>query len=205
MQGGLARRAAYIDKARSGERVFVVDTGRFCSDPAMADREKARAKSELMGRAYRRMGMSAVNVSDWELAQGLTFLKSEADKGLPLISANLLNSDGKRIFPAYVIKKADGVKIAFIGLMRPEINHNTANEKIIIKNPAEAARSVTKLLKGKADIIIMLSDMGAELDKKIASKTRDKFHLGQQGWLLRKPETTRRRVSSPVASKKEKI
>lgn len=172
MQGGLARRVTFIDRARTGgDKIIVVDSGRFYPDIRTGDTVRAKLKAELIGRIYRRMAMSAVNISDWELQSGVAFLKREAAKGLPLTSASITDSQGKLLFPAYKIKKMENLRFGFFGLMRPEVDQRLLEkEGIKIKDPIAAANETVALLKKRADIIILLSDLGQEIDARIASQ-----------------------------------
>ncbi len=162
---------AFIDKAKAGgENIILVDSGRLYPDPRSAGAAK-KDKSEMLGRVYRKMGMTAVNVSDWELQHGVNFLKREAAKGLPLTSANLADLKGGLVFPNYRIKKVNGVRIGFFGLMRPELDRKLAEkEKITVKDPIAAARDTVKKMSRKADLIILLSDLGYQTDRQVAAK-----------------------------------
>ena len=162
---------AFIDKAKAGgENIILVDSGRLYRDPRSVGAAK-KDKSELLGRVYRKMGMTAVNVSDWELQHGVNFLKREAAKGLPLTSANLADLKGSLVFPNYRIKNVNGVRIGFFGLMRPELDRKLAEkEKITVKDPIAAARDTVKKMSRKADVIILLSDLGYQTDRQVAAK-----------------------------------
>jgi 5'-nucleotidase/UDP-sugar diphosphatase len=112
---------------------------------------------------------------------------------LPLISANLIDlSLGTPIFPPYVIKKVKNVRIAFFGLLSPDINsaiQKTAGEKAFIKDPVETAQDIIEKLRGQADIIILLSDLGLENDRELLKKVSG-IHLvlgGHEGHYLQTP------------------
>lgn len=117
------------------------------------------------------MEVAAVNVGDLDLMEGLDFLRREASRGLPLISANLLDSAFKTpIFPPYIIQKASGIRIAFFGLLSPNLEpeiKGTVGEHIFIKDPVEAARETVLKLKGQADLIALLSDLGSYRDREL--------------------------------------
>jgi 2',3'-cyclic-nucleotide 2'-phosphodiesterase (5'-nucleotidase family) len=169
---------AYVEKVQSGnQRVLVVDSGDlFFSFQNYSDSAKALKKAQTIGRAYRHMGAAAVNVGCLDLLQGVDFLRQEYSQGLPLISANLLAPSTKTpIFPPYVIKEVGGVRIAFFGLLPsesgPEISPaiQRANEgKILIADPVEAARETLRKIQGKADLVIVLSDLGLYRDQMVA-------------------------------------
>jgi len=157
----------------------VVDSGDlFFSFQNYSDSGKALKKAQIIGRAYRHMGAAALNVGCLDLLQGMDFLRQEYSQGLPLISANLLNPSTKApIFPPYVIKDAGGVRIGFFGLLPPESGPEIsqaiqrANEgKILIADPVEAARETLRKIKGKADLVISLSDLGLYRDQMVAKE-----------------------------------
>ncbi len=173
MLGGLARRAALAEKTKSeGKPLLVVDSGDLFFAAANPDPERAVAKARLIGRAYRHMGVAAVNVGDLDLLQGIDFLREEGNQGLPLISANLLEASSKApLFSPYVIREFSGIRIAFFGLLSPEFRpevrpaiQKAVGEGILIKDPVETAREVMEKLRGRADVIILLSDLPIDVN-----------------------------------------
>jgi 2',3'-cyclic-nucleotide 2'-phosphodiesterase (5'-nucleotidase family) len=112
------------------------------------------------------MNVTAVNVADPDLLLGLSFLRQEASRGLPLISANLTDpSQGAPIFPPYVISTVDNIRVAFFGLLSPDMSaavRKAVGKQVLIKDPIETARTLMKSLQNQADIIILLSDLGFE-------------------------------------------
>ena len=164
---------------RENQRALVVDSGDlFFNFQNYSDSEKALKKAQMIGRAYRYMGAAAVNVGCLDLLQGVDFLRQEYSQGLPLVSANLLNPSTKApIFPPYIIKEVGGVRIAFFGLLPPDSGPEVspairrANEgKILIADPVEAARETLRKIQGKADLIIILSDLGLYKDQTVAKE-----------------------------------
>jgi 2',3'-cyclic-nucleotide 2'-phosphodiesterase (5'-nucleotidase family) len=168
---------ALVEKIRAeGTPVLSVDSGDlFFMARVKVDPEKALAKARLIGRAYRRMAASAVNVGDLDLLGGLDFLRQEASQGLPLISANLLDPSSKTpIFDPYVIQKVSGIKIAFFGLLSPNFQPEIADliqksvgERIFIRDPGETAREMVAKLRDKAEMIVLLSDLGSYRDREL--------------------------------------
>ena len=202
MLGGLARRVAYAEKVRREKQsVLVVDSGDlFFAPHSGASAERKLAKARLIGRAYMGMGAAAVNVGDMDLLHGVDFLRSEYSQRLPLISANLLDPSTKKpIFPPYLIREAAGVRIAFFGLLTPDsapdvgIVIKNANEgKILIQDPVEAARETVQKLKGQADLIILLSDLGLYKDQMVAKAVPDIHFIlgGHEGRFLKRSQQT---------------
>jgi len=167
-----------VEKIRKERQsILVVDSGDLFFDHLVnMNPERALKKARLIGRAYRRMDASAVNVGDLDLVQGVDFLRSEFSQGLPLISANLFDPSSKSpIFPPFVIREISGMRVAFLGLLPPESAPaisaaiRKANEgKILIRDPVEAGRETLQKLRGQADLVVLLSDLGLSSDQIVA-------------------------------------
>jgi 2',3'-cyclic-nucleotide 2'-phosphodiesterase (5'-nucleotidase family) len=191
---------AYVEKVqKEKQRVLVVDSGDlFFRYQVNGEAEKELKKARMFGKAYRKMGAAAVNVGCLDLLQGVDFLRQEFSQGLPLISANLLDPSTKApIFPPYVIREVAGYRVAFFGLLPPESGPEIspairrANEgKIRIGDPVEAAKQTVQSLNGKADLIILLSDLGLYKDQMVA-KAAPGIHFilgGHEGRFSRKAD-----------------
>jgi 2',3'-cyclic-nucleotide 2'-phosphodiesterase (5'-nucleotidase family) len=178
----LARRVALVEKMRlQNNRVLVLDSGDlFFSSEANLNPEGALNKALLISRAYRRMGAAAINVGDLDLLLGLDFLQKEFSKGLPLISANLIDASSKRpIFPPYVIREIAGVRIAFLGLLSPDLTpqvapaiKNATQGKVLIEDPVKIMQETLPGLQKRADILVLLSDLGLLRDRMLARSVR---------------------------------
>jgi 2',3'-cyclic-nucleotide 2'-phosphodiesterase (5'-nucleotidase family) len=161
--GGLARRVTLVEKLKSDERMLlVVDSGNLLAGAwTDANQRQSLTKARLISSAYKRMGVAAINVGDLDLLQGLAFLRKEASRGLPLVSSNLVDPSTKTsIFKPYIIKKVGAIRIAFFGLLSPDIRtdiYKEAGGKFLVKEPVTTAREMTGILRGKADVIILLS------------------------------------------------
>ena len=176
--GGLARRVALVEKMhREFSDSLILDSGDlFFSPAALQQKDLALKKAHLIARAYKRMGVAALNVGDLDLLFGPDFLTREAASGLPLVSANLLDSSRRTpIFSPFLIREVAGVRIAFFGLLTKEFLPEVApviqealKGKILIKDPKEAARETLQRLSGRADLVVLLSDLGLYTDQMLA-------------------------------------
>jgi len=152
----------------------VVDSGDLLFDAAIAtaNLSKARAKAKVIARAYKAVGVTAINVGEGDLLAGVKFLQQGIGQRLPFISANLVDSVRKKpIFTPFVIEEVSGIRIAFFGLVNPSIalaSKQGKAEEVTAADPVETARQVVKELAGKADLIILLSDLGVDEDTRIA-------------------------------------
>jgi 2',3'-cyclic-nucleotide 2'-phosphodiesterase (5'-nucleotidase family) len=171
--GGLARRASLVEKLRGEDgSLLVVDSGNLMTGAwAGANQKQSIIKARLISRAYMRMGVAAINVGALDLLQGLAFLRKEASRGLPLVSANLVNPSTKTsIFKPYIIKNVGAIRVAFFGLLSPSIGtdiYKEAGKRFLVKEPVETAREITGMLRGKADVIIFLSDLPSDTQQEV--------------------------------------
>jgi 2',3'-cyclic-nucleotide 2'-phosphodiesterase (5'-nucleotidase family) len=88
-----------------------------------------------------------------------------------LISANLIDPVRKSpIFSPYTIKEVGKVRIALFGLTS-EVNNQAvprpAENKFLVENPVKVSRNMLETLRGKADIVILLSDLDAKREQEV--------------------------------------
>ena len=173
MLGGLARRASIVEKLKSEDMpLLVVDSGNlFTNGWAGANQKQSAIRARLISRAYMRMGAVAINVGALDLLPGLAFLRKEASRGLPLLSSNLVDPSTKNsIFKPYVIKKVDSIRVAFFGLLSPNIRtdiYKEAGKQFLVNDPVGTAREMVGRLRGKADVIILLSDLPSDNQQEV--------------------------------------
>jgi 2',3'-cyclic-nucleotide 2'-phosphodiesterase (5'-nucleotidase family) len=188
---------AQVEKLRAGEHpILVVDSGDlfFKTKAVEGDNSKALGKARLIAKAYRHMRVSAINVGDLDLLHGLDFLREEASKGLPLISTNLLDPrDREPIFAPHAIQEVSGLRVAFMGLLSPKHLSGVpqaVRDKVIVKEPTEAAVETLRKLENEADLLVLLSDLGLSEDRKLA-KAAPGIHFilgGHDGRFVRWPD-----------------
>lgn len=137
----------------------------------MVEPKQALTVARLISRAYRQMEVTAINVGDKYLLYGIKFLQEEASHGLPLISANLIDpSTNLPFFPPYIIKNIANIRIAFFGLLSPDLEpamQKATAGKIMVKDPVETTHKIMKNLSGRADIIVLLSDLGLDREREV--------------------------------------
>jgi 2',3'-cyclic-nucleotide 2'-phosphodiesterase (5'-nucleotidase family) len=193
--GGLARRVSLEEKLKSEDgSLLVVDSGNLLTGAwTDANQKQSITKAGLISRAYKRMGVAAINVGDMDLMLGLAFLRKEASRGLPLLSSNLVDPSTKTsIFKPYIIQKVGSIRIAFFGLLSPEIRtgiYKEAGKKFLVKDPVTTAREMTGILRGKADVIILLSALPSYRQQEVI-RAAPGIHFvlgGREGRYIRSP------------------
>ncbi len=156
--GGLARRATVIARARAeADAALVVDAGDlFAPQGTAAETERqARLLAEGVGRA----GIDAFTPGDGDLAIGVPRLKrlTTAHK-IPVVSANLYDRDGHRLFPAERLIDSAGTRIGIFGVTAPptaaDANRWRA-DGIVVRDPADAAREAAASLRTRGAAIVV--------------------------------------------------
>jgi 2',3'-cyclic-nucleotide 2'-phosphodiesterase (5'-nucleotidase family) len=171
--GGLARRASLVEKLkREDASLLVVDSGNLVTGAwTDANRNQSLMRARLISRAYMRMGAAAINVGALDLLPGLAFLRKEASRGFLLVSANIVDPATKTsIFKPYIIRKVGTIRVAFFGLLSPNIStdiYKEAGKQFLVKDPVRTAREVIGMLRGKAGVIILLSDLPSDSQQEV--------------------------------------
>lgn len=128
-------------------------------------------KADVIAEAYKKIGIDALNVGELDLALGINYLLGKK-KGidLPFVSSNIIYADNeKTVFPPFIIREIKGLKIAIFGLIPVVSSAGTGDAKDIrILPPAETARKMVERFRKKADIVILLSNLGQGEDEKLA-------------------------------------
>ncbi len=155
----------------TGEESIIVDLGDH------VDRAHPYTEATL-GRAnvtlLNRIGCQYATIGNNE---GITLSKDELDAlyeeaSFQVIVSNLYNKDGERpqwAEPYWIHVTKKGTRIAFIGatayyrLFYKELDWT-------IKEPIEEIRKLVAVLKGKCDVMVLLSHLGLDMDEAIASE-----------------------------------
>ena len=167
--GGLLYAVDVVDKLRAeNPNTIFVDSGDLF--PAKNWEPKARFAIEF----YNRMGLDALNIGEQEFWFGVNYLRKMANKSrFNILSANLY-WHGKPLFKPYIIKELDGIKVAVIGLLNPELIKRLDNQKIKgieVKSYEDTLNKVLADIKTQnVDLIILLSHAGDAFDRQVASK-----------------------------------
>ncbi len=108
------------------------------------------------------MGYDALGVGPYDLAAGIDFIRVLGrDNKIKWISANLITTAGKRVFPAYTIINRDGVRLAVIGLtgsssdLGPILKHKYR----IISWKKSLPGVIAGIKKKNPDFIVLLSSV----------------------------------------------
>jgi len=150
-----------IESIRQGESsVLLLDCG------AVFDNQKDTAELQLQ--AMELMGYDALNLGSPELFFGKEFLDhTRSHVSFPYISSNLLTG-GSRLpgTREYIIKEVGGIKVAILGIFNPDDLAQLPDQKQVkgfeVIPPEAALNKLLPEVRGKADLVILLSQFDAE-------------------------------------------
>ena len=127
-----------------------------------------KVTAELQLQAMELMQYDALNLGGPEFTFGKGFLEQTRSKiSFPYIASNLLDG-GSRIpwTREYIIKEVGGIKVAILGILDPDglaLLPDRERVKGLEAIPPEAAlKKLLPELRGKADLVILLSQYNAE-------------------------------------------
>jgi 2',3'-cyclic-nucleotide 2'-phosphodiesterase (5'-nucleotidase family) len=181
--GGLPKKAQQLEILREKETAVVaLDSGALLFKEEKIPLEQVpqlSATAHGIVSAYNHMSFAAVGVARQDLAAGLAFLLALQKKSdFPWLSANLVSrTQGKPYFKPHTLLRAGGMNIGVIGLtgQGPDTIFTEKDNAVILPWEEALPRELSRL-KGRADMVILLSNLSAPLNKKIAEK-HPEIHL----------------------------
>ncbi len=172
--GGLARRATAIQDARSkiGDGYIYLDYGNllYPAEPSNGfDMSQRRLRARTLAQDTGRMKPDAYNltIDDLEdnVEETVTMLRAA---GLPLVSANLRDRQGRPLAPASMSLKRNGIRIAVTGISEPADGQSVLPDGLRVLPVKDVLKDVIPALKETHDIVIVLSHSGSLLQSYIA-------------------------------------
>ncbi|MGE5796961.1 MAG: 5'-nucleotidase C-terminal domain-containing protein [Ignavibacteria bacterium] len=179
-QGGIARAATIIGLTKMSEpNVLTLHAGDVFIGDLFFNVYFGVAEFQLLNS----LGLDAMTVGnhEWDLTPSTLLASLQASfapgEGFPLLSANLIFPDfilpdtlRDYIFP-YTIKQVGNIKVGIFGLTTPEANVTSLPSPYFLDTDIVqiAAAMVDSLTTQNCNVIILLSHLGLNLDKAIAS------------------------------------
>ena len=108
------------------------------------------------------MHYDVLNLAGGDLTADFDFLQQiRINQKCPFISSNI-KKPGNQFWLSYMIKKCQGLNVGFIGVVAPElVNAETIRKNsITIRKPVESLKPVVSKIRGKTDILVLLSHLG---------------------------------------------
>lgn len=168
--GGLPRRASAIKEAQDTESsLLILDAGDILAP------FPSRTKDSVFVEVYRRIPIDAVAFGDQELIEGFDFFARRMKNNLPFISLNTYR-EGRRLLKPYIVKQVGGVRIVITSLINKDafLFYEPSNlGGVELRDPTSELRSILPELKQAGEVIILLSHLGFDAERKIAAEFSD--------------------------------
>jgi len=122
-----------------------------------------RLVADLVLKTYKRVGYGAINVGEYDLTMGVSYLKSWQKRlNLPLISANLTDKNGRLVFKPDRMLTVGKTRVGIVGVMKKKIRLSRVpdGQNYRVQDPYVAAKKAANMLRKRgAAFVILLTDM----------------------------------------------
>ena len=137
------------------------------------DTPAQQTQGKVIVEAMNLLGYDAMALGDQDFQMGLDVLRQRMEEAqFPILSANVVIAGTDKLFaPPYVVKDIGDHKAAIIGLTNQEAAQ-AAGGAIVVLSPLEALQHLIDEVSKKADIIIVLSHLGIEVDLQMVSEVK---------------------------------
>lgn len=169
--GGTSNMLGYINKLREKNTLLLNGGDDFQGTP-ISTITRGNSQIELLN-LY---GLDAFVIGNHEFDYGQYSLDSALKKAnFDYLSANVFIKSEKRTFgKPYVIKKINGIKCGIIGLTATDLMTLTLPKNVsdieMLNTDSVITAGIKYLKKKKCDLIILLTHIGVDKDKKLAEK-----------------------------------
>lgn len=204
MVGGAEALATRIDQLRKGKKTLLLAGGDMISGPLGVKIVQGKAVIDVMNA----MRFDAMVVGNHDFDFGINVLKQRIqDARFPILGANVAGFP--EIKPHAVIR-ADGLKIALIGVTTPDIAYSSRARNIAglaFEPPEEAVEKYVGDLQGQADLFIVLSHLGYAADRELAQNV-DGIHVivgGHSHTRIERPVTVNQTIIVQAAQNGEAL
>lgn len=168
--GGYAKLYTLLTQIRKeAPNVLLLDAGDTLHGTNLVNLQKGLNVVAMMNG----LGYDAMVPGNHDFNYGYTHLVNLSKvANFKVLSANV-EKDSKPVFEPYTIIEKEGVRVAIIGLSAEETPIVTHPNNVIglkFSNPVEKVKTMVAEVKDKADIVVVLSHVGYEVDQKIAKE-----------------------------------
>lgn len=160
--GGLPARGGYLEQ-QQGERLLV-DIG--CMGRGARDFELLRLDAVL--RAMDKMRYDAANIGEYELWLGSEDLAKRLGAGVPLVSANVTDDDGKALAKPFLIIKRAGLSVAITGVTAS--GQYLTGPGVKVGDPVEALARIMPEMRRQAGVVVVLADLDVVAAREMAQQ-----------------------------------
>ena len=167
--GGVACLAWKADVLRREKPGLLLSAGDMIQGNNWANLFQGEPVIEVMNE----MGFDAMVVGNHEFDYGQDILKKRIGEArFPVLGANVQGMAGLK---PYIIREIDGIKIAIIGVVTEDLPVTTHPKNVVglkVFSPFDVVEKYVKLLRDRADIILVLSHVGINIDRLLAERVK---------------------------------
>jgi 2',3'-cyclic-nucleotide 2'-phosphodiesterase (5'-nucleotidase family) len=165
--GGAARLAEKITRLRAEKPSLLLSAGDMIQGDSWANLSSGASVIELMNL----LKFDAMTTGNHEFDFGQEILGQRIRQAsFPVLAANV---SGFEALKPYTIIERGGVRIGIIGLVTddtPETSHPRNTTGLIFSKPLDRAAGLVRELRGKTDLIVLLTHLGHSEDRALAEK-----------------------------------
>ncbi|WP_255298533.1 bifunctional metallophosphatase/5'-nucleotidase [Brevibacillus dissolubilis] len=188
---GYAKLATIIKEWRQeNENLLLLDAGDTFQGTVFVNQFKGESVVPILNK----LGFNAMAAGNHEFDFGVEQLNKLASQlQYPILNANVIKQDGSELLRPYINITVNGKKYAIISVVAedtPILTHPDNVKGVTFKAPIETVKATVAKAKTEADHIILLSHVGAEVDREIAKSVEgiDLIVGGHSHTQIEKPE-----------------
>lgn len=164
--GGIASLASEVEKIRAERPTLLVSAGDMIQGNNWANLFQGASVIELMNE----MRFDAMALGNHEFDFGAGILRTRISEArFPVLGANV---EGLDLIRPYAIREIQGVRIALVGVVTEDVpvtTHPRNVSGLTFLPVAPTVERYLELLRGKADIVVVLSHIGHAADRDLAA------------------------------------
>lgn len=174
--GGLGRRLALYRAVRDSTRdVLTLDAGDWAPHPnrlsAVDHPELELETTRFMADCLKTLQLDAWTPGELELRWGRSEMRRLARRlGAPIVSANLVDGAGRRLFPDHLIFERRGIRIGVTGVTDSSLQVVVASPGVSYLDMFMSLRSVLAELRGRVDCVVVLAHVGPGKARQLAEE-----------------------------------
>ncbi len=167
--GGIARRSTLYQqvKQRFGD-TWLLDAGDYTDGTAFSIAFDGKVDVAAMNA----VGYTAQCLGNHEMKPKEIWSQLVEATKFPLVDANIVaKGTTKPVMKSYIVKLAGEVKVAIMGLMTTDARtYELPQDTVDILDPIETAKQLIPELRKQADVVVLLSHCGYDMDQQIAAQ-----------------------------------
>lgn len=139
-------------------------------------RKEQQLNADYLCKAFEKLDYDAIGLGEMDFAFGAGYLRAkQKEHGLPFVTTNAVDArSGETVFPPYVVRERDGLRIGFLSVISPErhivaqVESALLDSDVRLDDPTESVRKWLPEVRAKSDLVVLLSHAGIETSKFLA-------------------------------------